>query len=39
MLVGDLTSFILYTVYIAMGLGMFGELYTELMNAVGASER
>lgn len=37
--VGDLTSFILYTIYIAVGLGIFSGLYTELMNAIGASER
>ena len=37
--VGDLTSFILYTVFIAIDLGIFSGLYTEFMNAVGASER
>lgn len=37
--VGQLTAFILYTLYIAFGLGMFGELYTQLMNATGASVR
>lgn len=37
--VGDLTSFILYTIYIAIDLGMLSGLYTEFMNAVGAGER
>lgn len=37
--VGNLTSFILYTIYIAIGLGVLSSLYTEFMNAVGASER
>jgi len=37
--VGSLTTFILYTIYIALGLGLFGELYTQLMNGVGASQR
>jgi ATP-binding cassette subfamily B protein len=37
--VGELTSFILYTIYIAIDLGIFSGLYTEFMNAVGASER
>jgi ABC-type multidrug transport system fused ATPase/permease subunit len=37
--VGQLTSFVLYTIYIAVGLGIFSGLYTELMNALGASER
>jgi len=37
--VGDLTSFILYTIYIAIDLGILSGLYTEFMNAVGAGER
>ncbi len=37
--IGSLTSFILYTIYIAVGLGIFSSLYTEFMNAIGASER
>jgi ABC-type multidrug transport system fused ATPase/permease subunit len=37
--VGSLTSFILYTIYIALDLGMLSGLYTEFMNAVGAAER
>ena len=37
--IGSLTSFVFYTVYIAMGLGMMSNLYTEFMSAVGASER
>jgi ABC-type multidrug transport system fused ATPase/permease subunit len=39
MSVASLTSFVLYTVYIAVGMGLLGNLYTDLMNAVGASER
>lgn len=39
MSVGSLTSFILYTIYIAIDLGMLSGLYTEFMNAVGAGER
>jgi ABC-type bacteriocin/lantibiotic exporter with double-glycine peptidase domain len=37
--VGSLTSFVLYTIYIALGLAEFSSLYTEFMNALGASER
>jgi ABC-type bacteriocin/lantibiotic exporter with double-glycine peptidase domain len=37
--IGELTSFILYTFYIAIGLGIFSGLYTEFSNALGASER
>lgn len=37
--VGQLTSFILYTVYIALGLGIISSLYSDFMNAIGASER
>ncbi len=37
--VGKLTSFVLYTIYIALGLAEFSSLYTEFMNALGASER
>lgn len=37
--VGSLTSFILYTIYIAMDLAILSGLYTEFMNAVGAGER
>jgi ABC-type multidrug transport system fused ATPase/permease subunit len=39
MSVGSLTSFVLYTVYIAVGMGLIGNLYSDLMNALGASER
>lgn len=39
MSIGNLTSFVFYTIYIAMGLGMMSSLYTDFMNAVGASER
>jgi ABC-type multidrug transport system fused ATPase/permease subunit len=37
--VGDLTAFVLYSFYIAIGLGVFSSLYTEFNNALGASER
>lgn len=37
--IGELTAFILYTLYIAMGLGILSGLYTEFMNALGASDR
>jgi ABC-type multidrug transport system fused ATPase/permease subunit len=37
--VGSLTAFILYTIYIAIDIGMLSGLYTEFMNAVGAGER
>lgn len=36
---GDLTAFILYTLYIAIDLGIISSLYTEFSNALGASER
>jgi len=39
MTIGSLTSFILYTIYIALGMGIISGLYAEFMNAVGASER
>jgi ATP-binding cassette, subfamily B (MDR/TAP), member 10 len=39
MSIGNLTSFVFYTIYIAMGLGMMSNLYTDFMSAVGASER
>jgi ABC-type multidrug transport system fused ATPase/permease subunit len=37
--VASLTSFVLYTIYIAMGLAEISSLFTEFMNALGASER
>eukprot|EP01041_Mallomonas_annulata_P008193 gene8195-16847_t len=37
--IASLTSFILYTAYITLGLGSLSSLYSELMNALGASER
>lgn len=36
---GDLTAFVLYTLYIAIDMGVISGLYTEFMNALGASER
>ena len=35
----DLNSFLLYTIYIAVALGGLSGLYSQLMSAVGASER
>ena len=35
----SLTSFIVYTAYVAAGLGSLSNLYTELMSGIGASER
>mmetsp|Transcript_33085 Transcript_33085/g.55678 ORF Transcript_33085/g.55678 Transcript_33085/m.55678 type:complete len:725 (-) Transcript_33085:252-2426(-) len=37
--VGNLTAFILYTIYIAIDIGLLSGLYTDFMNAVGAGER
>jgi len=39
MSVGDLTSFILYTLIVAFSLGALAGLYSDLMRASGASER
>jgi ABC-type multidrug transport system fused ATPase/permease subunit len=39
MTVGDLTAFVLYSIYITIGLASCTDLYSELMNALGASER
>ncbi len=39
MSIGNLTTFVFYTAYIAMGLGMISSVYSEAMNAVGASTR
>ena len=37
--VGSLTAFVMYTILIAMGMGLLGGLYSDFMNAVGATER
>ncbi len=37
--VGDLFSFILYTAFIGGAIGGLGSLYTELVSALGATER
>lgn len=37
--IGQLTAFILYTIYIALGMGIVSSLYTEFMSALGASDR
>jgi ABC-type multidrug transport system fused ATPase/permease subunit len=37
--VGDLTSFILYSIYITAGLSACSDLYSQFMIALGASER
>ena len=39
MSVGELTAFLLYTVGVAMSLGMLASLWTDFMRAVGASDR
>lgn len=39
MSVGSLTTFVFYTIYIAIGLGLLSSLYSDFMNAIGASER
>jgi ABC-type multidrug transport system fused ATPase/permease subunit len=36
---GQLTSFIMYTIYIALSLGEISGLYTQFMTALGASEK
>ncbi|MBI1841513.1 MAG: ATP-binding cassette domain-containing protein [Verrucomicrobia bacterium] len=36
---GDLTRFILYTVFVAGAMGQFAELYSQLQKAVGATQR
>ena len=37
--IGDLTSFILYTLIIAFSIGTLGTLYTDFMRSIGAAER
>jgi len=37
--VGDLTSFMLYTVYVGVSIAGLGSFYTELMRGLGASSR
>ena len=39
MSVGDLTSFILYTLIVAFSLGGLGGLWTDFMRAIGAADR
>ena len=39
MTVGDLTSFILYTLLVAFGFGALGGLWADFMRATGAAER
>jgi ABC transporter fused permease/ATP-binding protein len=39
MTVGDLTSFVLYTLTVAFSLGALGELWADFMRASGAAER
>ena len=39
MTVGDLTSFVLYTLTVAFALGALGGLWVDFMRAVGAGER
>ncbi|XP_065661067.1 ATP-binding cassette sub-family B member 10, mitochondrial isoform X2 [Hydra vulgaris] len=37
--VGDLTSFLIYTVYVGISIAGMGSFYTELMRGIGASSR
>lgn len=37
--IGDLTSFIIYTMFIGASVGGLGDMYGQLQKAVGASER
>lgn len=37
--IGDLTSFIIYTMFIGASVGSLGELYSQIQKAIGASER
>ncbi|WP_373047294.1 ABC transporter ATP-binding protein [Vulgatibacter sp.] len=39
MTVGELTSFLMYSLLVAFSLGALGELFTDFMRASGASER
>src|SRR5204862_6297535 len=36
---GDLTRFILYTTFVAGAIGQFAELYSQLLKAIGATQR
>ena len=38
-LVGDLTTFIMYSIFVGAAMGTFPDLYANLQKAVGASER
>jgi ATP-binding cassette subfamily B protein len=39
MTLGDLTQFLLYTMYVGGAVGQFAELYAQLQRTVGATER
>ncbi|CAN5306100.1 ABC transporter transmembrane domain-containing protein [soil metagenome] len=39
MSVGELTSFLVYTMFVAFSLGALGELWADFMRAAGAAER
>jgi ATP-binding cassette subfamily B protein len=39
MTVGDLTSFLVYTMFVAFSLGALGDLWADFMRAAGAAER
>ena len=39
MTVGELTSFLVYTMFVAFSLGALGELWADFMRAAGAAER
>ena len=37
--IGDLTQFLLYLLFVAMGVGMLGTLWGDITSGIGASER
>ena len=39
MYVGDLTSFIMYTIFVGAAMGSFPDLYANVQKAIGATER
>ena len=39
MLVGDLTSFIMYTIFVGAAMGSFPDLYANFQKAIGSTER
>jgi ABC-type multidrug transport system fused ATPase/permease subunit len=39
LLIGELISFVFYTVFVGASIGGFAELYTQIQKAIGATER